>query len=90
MGAIEGEVDSNQILKKACLDGTLSGVIRKVQGQGGDPECPSGEKQWVTLGPKYRLCGCHLGKSQWVGLLGGVQKAAPVCQPLLCQPSFSE
>lgn len=37
-------------------------MTRRGRGQGGDPECPPRQKQWVTLGPKYRLCGCHLGK----------------------------
>lgn len=87
---MEGEIDSSQILKKACLDGTLSSMTWRGQGQGGDPACPLGEKQWVTLVSKYRLRGCYLGKPRWVGLLGGAQKAARVCQPLLCQPSLSE
>ena len=52
VGAVEGEVDSGQILKKACLDGTLIGMTRRGQGQGGDPVRPLGEKQWVTLVPK--------------------------------------
>lgn len=52
VGAVEGEVDSSQILKKACLDGTLIGMTRRGQGQGGDPVRPLGEKQWVSLVPK--------------------------------------
>lgn len=48
--------------QKASLDRTLRGMTRRGRGQGVDPECPPRQKQWVTLGPKYRLCSCHLGK----------------------------
>lgn len=37
-------------------------MTRRGRGQGGDPECPPRQKQWVTFGPEYRLRGCHLGK----------------------------
>ena len=47
---------------KAFLDRTLRGMTRRGRGQGGDPQCPPRQKQWVTVGPKYRPCGCHLGK----------------------------
>lgn len=81
--------------KKASFDRTHRGMTRRGRGPGGDPPCPPRQKQWVTLGPKYRLCGCHLGKTSsrcwpgWAGLLGRAPEAAPVCQPLLCQPCFS-
>lgn len=60
-----------------------SEVTRRGRGQGADPECPPGQKQWVTPGPKYRLCGCHSGKpapdAAWrVGPVGRAQKAAPL------------
>lgn len=67
-----------------------SEVTRRGWGQGADPECPPGQKQWVTLGPKYRLCGCHSGKpapdaALRVGPVGRAQKAAPS----LCPPRIS-
>lgn len=81
--------------KKSSLDGTHRSMTRRGQGQGGDPKGPPGQKQWVTLGLKYRLwmslrettSWCWSG---WVGLLGRAREASPMCQPLLCQPSFSE
>lgn len=86
VGAMEGEVDSDP--KKACLDGTLRGMTRRGLGQGGDPKCPPGQKQWMTLGPKYRLCVCHLGKpvpnaDQGGWVFGESSGSSP------CVPSFA-
>lgn len=66
-------------------------MTRRGQGQGAGPGCPPGQKQWVTLGPKYRLCGCHLGKpvpnADWGGWVPWEElRKQPVCQPLLCEP----
>ena len=74
--------------KKACLDGTLRGMTWRGLGQGGDPKCPPAQKQWMTLGPKYRLCVCHLGKpfpsaDQGGWVFGKSSGSSP------CMPSFA-
>lgn len=49
---------------------------------------PLGEKQWVTLVPKYRPRGCHLGKPWRVGLLGGAQSSSVCASPCSASPLF--
>lgn len=81
--------------KKGSLDWTLRGMTRRGQGQGGDPKCPPGQKQWVTLGPKYKLCECHFGKPVPSADQGGQVfweelRNQLLCASPCCQPSFSE
>lgn len=89
MGTIGGEGHFRAASERSLPDRTLNRVTHGGHSQEGDHHCVLGQKQWVTLGPKYRQCGCHLGKRVpgvgWVG--GSLRKSSGswLCSgPLLC------